>query len=96
MVRGREQAKIDALNEGHIPIYEPGLEDRQEHNQGRLHFTTSLKEGMENALFIFTLLAHHPIQTELPIFSYNVQRKSEKTFESYKIVVEIVPGTTPR
>ncbi len=38
-----------------MPIYEPGLEEMVERNvrAGRLHFTTSYSEGLDNADFIF-------------------------------------------
>ena len=43
------QEKIDNLNIGIIPIYEPGLEEliRSNESTGRLSFTTSLKEAMK-------------------------------------------------
>jgi len=49
------QEKIDSLNEGEIPIYEPGLSDLVERNRksGRLTFTTSYEEGLEDADFVF-------------------------------------------
>lgn len=47
--------KIARLNEGHIPIYEPGLEELVERNveEGRLVFTTDLAKGMANAPIVF-------------------------------------------
>jgi UDPglucose 6-dehydrogenase len=47
--------KIERLKQGILPIYEPGLEEMVERNvqAGRLHFTTSYAEGMENSEFIF-------------------------------------------
>jgi len=47
--------KIDRLHEGILPIYEPGLEEMVKRNvrAGRLHFTTSYSEGLDNADFIF-------------------------------------------
>lgn len=47
--------KIAGLKSGVIPIYEPGLTEMVKHNEklGRLHFTTDLKEGIDNSLIIF-------------------------------------------
>lgn len=47
--------KIAALKQGRIPIYEPGLQDLIENNteEGRLTFTTSLREGVEKSEVIF-------------------------------------------
>jgi UDPglucose 6-dehydrogenase len=47
--------KITALKNGVMPIYEPGLTELVKHNEklGRLHFTTDLKEGIDNSLIIF-------------------------------------------
>lgn len=50
-----DAAKVAALSRGEIPIYEPGLEDlvKRNHAEGRLNFTTSLREGVERADVIF-------------------------------------------
>ncbi len=47
--------KIERLQQGILPIYEPGLEEMVERNvhAGRLHFTTSYSEGLDNSEFIF-------------------------------------------
>lgn len=47
--------KIDRLNQGILPIYEPGLEEMVERNvrAERLRFTTSYQVGLENSEFIF-------------------------------------------
>ncbi|HET9920822.1 MAG TPA: UDP-glucose/GDP-mannose dehydrogenase family protein, partial [Ktedonobacteraceae bacterium] len=47
--------KIERLKQGELPIYEPGLEEMVERNvhAGRLRFTTSYSEGLDNAEFIF-------------------------------------------
>jgi UDPglucose 6-dehydrogenase len=49
------EQKIQKLNQGTMPIYEPGLEDLVERNVrgGRLRFTTSYSEGLEDAEFVF-------------------------------------------
>jgi UDPglucose 6-dehydrogenase len=50
-----DRAKIAALNRGSIPIYEPGLQEVVERNasQGRLMFTTELKEAVGEADAVF-------------------------------------------
>jgi UDPglucose 6-dehydrogenase len=50
-----DSEKIAGLKNGVIPIYEPGLTEIVRHNTrlNRLHFTTNLKEGLDNSLIIF-------------------------------------------
>ena len=50
-----DQAKIDLLRSGGMPIYEPGLSELVQRNSamGRLCFTTSHAEGMREAEFVF-------------------------------------------
>ncbi len=47
--------KIQILEEGGVPIYEPGLEEVVRRNvaAGRLHFTTSYEAGLADAEFVF-------------------------------------------
>ena len=47
--------KIDKLNRGEIPIYEPGLDDMVKRNQGSgdLKFSTDLKDVLNNAEIVF-------------------------------------------
>jgi len=49
------EAKVDQLRRGEVPIYEPGLEELMARNAaaGRLSFTTSLDEAIEGAQAIF-------------------------------------------
>ena len=50
-----DQAKIDGLKNGVVPIYEPGLEELLKRNSrdGRLLFTTDYAEGIANAQVCF-------------------------------------------
>ena len=49
------QSKIDALKNGQIPIYEPGLEElvSKNYKSGNLHFTTSLEEALKKSEVAF-------------------------------------------
>ena len=51
----RDPEKIAALEDGRMPIYEPGLDDLVERNvaAGRLAFTTSLADGVKDADAVF-------------------------------------------
>jgi UDPglucose 6-dehydrogenase len=50
-----DERKIQKLLDGHMPIYEPGLEELVERNvkAGRLRFTTDYDEGLKDADFVF-------------------------------------------
>ena len=53
-----DQSKVTRLQQGEIPIYEPHLDVLFERNikEGRLQFTTDLKEGIKDAKIIFLAL----------------------------------------
>jgi UDPglucose 6-dehydrogenase len=57
-----DERKINLLSQGTSPIYEPGLDVLLERNikEKRLHFTTSLKDGIKNAKAIFLALPTPP------------------------------------
>ena len=54
--------KIKKMKSGEVPIYEPGLEVLLKRNieEGRLNFTTSLKDGIKDAETIFLALPTPP------------------------------------
>jgi UDPglucose 6-dehydrogenase len=57
-----DAAKVEKLRQGVMPIYEPGLDVLFHRNieQGRLHFTTDLAEGIKDATIIFLALPTPP------------------------------------
>jgi UDPglucose 6-dehydrogenase len=56
------ESKINMLNSGKLTIFEPGLEKLYLRNkkEGRLHFTTSLKDGIKDAHIIILALPTPP------------------------------------
>jgi len=50
-----DEKKIETLNQGETPIYEPGLKEMLQRNvlAGRLVFTTSYAEALQDAQFVF-------------------------------------------
>ncbi len=57
-----DQRKVDSLQAGKIPIYEPGLEDIVHRNVAskRLRFTNSIEEGVNNSQVIFIAVPTPP------------------------------------
>jgi UDPglucose 6-dehydrogenase len=56
------KAKVEKLQNGKVTIYEPGLEKLFVRNQReeRLRFTTSLEDGVRDALIVFLALPTPP------------------------------------
>ncbi|HSX46119.1 MAG TPA: UDP-glucose/GDP-mannose dehydrogenase family protein [Candidatus Saccharimonadia bacterium] len=56
------EAKVEAMRAGEVPIFEPTLEELMKRNssEGRLSFTTSLREGVSEAKAIFLALPTPP------------------------------------
>lgn len=63
-----DKKKIDGLNNGVIPIYEPGLEEvvRRNVEEGRLHFTTELTDCLDNVEVVFSAVGTPPTRTGRP------------------------------
>ncbi len=54
-----DESKIEMLRQGKMPIYEPGLGEMVQRNAsaGRMHYTTSYLEGLDQAEFAFICVA---------------------------------------
>ncbi|MCD5380693.1 UDP-glucose/GDP-mannose dehydrogenase family protein, partial [Candidatus Gracilibacteria bacterium] len=86
-----DQTKVDNLKEGIIPIYEPGLEELVKRNfkEGRLHFSTDAKKGVEFATAIFSAVGTPPDKNHRADLQY-VKAVSEtvgKYMTEYKVFV---------
>jgi len=97
-----DKRKIDVLNKGAIPIYEPGLEELVKRNvdAGRLSFSTDTREGVDRSLFVFIAVGTPPKDNGEPDLSSieQVAREIGTAMRDYKIIVEksTVPVQTGR
>ena len=84
--------KVEKMKNGFVPIYEPGLELLFHRNtkQGRLHFTTNLKEAVDHAEIIFLALPTPPGEGGAADLSYilNASDDLSKIITSYKVIVD--------
>src|SRR5689334_12672677 len=55
-----DQAKIDGLRRGEIPIYEPGLAELVAKNAERMHFSTDITDALEHARLLFVAVGTPP------------------------------------
>jgi UDPglucose 6-dehydrogenase len=55
-----DAAKIERLERGEIPIYEPGLTESVARNRQRLHFSTELAPALERARLLFVAVGTPP------------------------------------
>lgn len=87
-----DAAKVELLERGGIPIYEPGLEELVKKNvaAGRLRFTTSTAEGVANSDVIFIAVPTPPLPDGAVDLSFieKVAREIAAAMTSYKIVVD--------
>ena len=87
-----DEDKVNKLKNGVIPIYEPHLDNYFQRNisQNRLFFTTSLKEGIKDAQFIFLALPTPPGEDGSADLSYilGVAENLGKIMEGYKVIID--------
>ena len=84
-------SKISMLNQGKVPIYEPGLAEliKKNMNEDRISFTTDIKDGVRNALVIFIAVGTPSDQKGGADLSYveEVAKSIGQTMNGYKVVV---------
>ncbi len=93
--------KINSLNKGIVPIFEPGLEEilKKNQKQKRLFFTSNLKKAVQNSDIIFicvgTPTKKNSNSADLN-HVFNVANELKKLVTKYKIIVtkSTVPVTT--
>ena len=87
-----DAAKVNKMKNGQVPIYEPHLDVLFERNirQGRLHFTTELKEAIDKAQVIFLALPTPPGEDGSADLQYvlGVAKDLGKIITDYKVIVD--------
>ncbi len=83
--------KIERLKEGHMPIYEPGLDHLVAKNMqaGRLSFTTDLRAAVEQSLVIFLAVGTPPKEDGSADLRYveEAVRSIAAGLNGYKVIV---------
>ncbi len=87
-----DQRKIDALQAGNIPIYEPGLEDLVHRNvaANRLRFTNSIEDGVDHSQVVFIAVPTPPQSDGSVDLSYieKVAREIAGVLKEYRVIVD--------
>ncbi|EMP55641.1 UDP-glucose 6-dehydrogenase [Marinobacter santoriniensis NKSG1] len=87
-----DQNKIEKLKNGHIPIYEPGLEDIVKHTveAGRLAFTTDTEEAVRHGALQFIAVGTPPDEDGSADLQYvlAVAKSIGQYMEEYKVIVD--------
>lgn len=97
-----DQAKIERLRAGDIPIYEPGLDELVLRNsqEGRLHFTTRLADCLDGVEAVFSAVGTPPDEDGSADLRYvlEVAREVGRHMQHYLVVVtkSTVPVGTAR
>lgn len=86
-----DREKIDGLNRGIIPIYEPGLEElvRRNVEAGRLHFTTDLTASLDQVEVVFSAVGTPPDEDGSADLQYvlDVARQFGRHIRKYTVLV---------
>ena len=97
----KDKKKIDLLNDGKIPIYEPGLEEilKRNHKKNRLIFTTDLKSAVLKSDIIFICVGTPTKKNKNSAdlrYVFSVAKELKKFIKKYKIIItkSTVPVTT--
>jgi len=86
------QSKVQLLQSGKVPIYEPGLEDMIRRNvaAGRLKFTGSTEEGVDQSQVVFIAVPTPPQPDGSVDLSFieKVAREIADVIKDYRVIVD--------
>jgi len=87
-----DEAKIEGLKQGIIPIYEPGLKEMVLRNcsEGRLTFTTDIEAAVKDSLINFIAVGTPPGEDGSADLKYvlGVARSIGRHMEGFKVIVD--------
>ena len=87
-----DQKKIEALKQGHVPIFEPGLEEILKRNvaKERLHFSTDLMSAMAPAEILMIAVGTPPGEDGSADLQYVLAAAETigRNLNGYKVIVD--------
>ncbi len=87
-----DASRIEALNRGEMPIYEPGLPEiiAEARAAGRLRFTTDIRGAVAETKAVFIAVGTPPRENGQPDLTYveNVARDIAASIQDYHLIVE--------
>lgn len=92
-----DRNKVERLKKGIIPIYEPGLEDMVHRNvlAGRLHFTTDLREVLDDVEVVFSAVGTPPDEDGAADLKYVLEVARTVGCYMNKYLVMVTKSTVP-
>ena len=91
------EAKINSLLNGQIPIYEPGLEEMvlRNYKEGRLHFTTDIRTCLDEVDIVFSAVGTPPDEDGSADLTYVLEVAREVGRYMNKFLVLVTKSTVP-
>jgi UDPglucose 6-dehydrogenase len=87
----KDKKKIKSLKDGHVPFYEPGLEEFVQRNikEGRLAFSTDIADAVRSSLVIFIAVGTPPRGDGSADLRYieEVAKEIASNLDGYKVIV---------
>ena len=87
----KDATKIDMLNSGQVPIFEPGLDEMIETNfsEGRINFSTDIAIGVQSSEIIFIAVGTPPLDSGQADLSavMDTAHNIARSMQSHKIIV---------
>ncbi len=91
------EEKINALREGNVPIYEPGLDEMvlRNHREGRLNFTTDLISVLDEVDIVFCAVGTPPDEDGAADLQYVLAVARQFGQNIHKYTVLVTKSTVP-